>query len=333
MRLSRPRLALACLAALSLAATLPQEEVVLEAGDLRFRWVPDWLQVPGGGDLGNTHGCVAPLPGGDMLFNTDAEHAVVRVSPDGAWKATFGAELRGGLHGMTTRVEGDRIALYLTHTGRHEMVKTSVDGTVEMVLGWPEASGKYDSADQYRPTAVAVAPDGRIFVADGYGRSWVHRYAADGTWLGCFGGQGTAPGQMRTPHGLVIDTRTEPARLVVCDRENGRLQTFDLDGNLLGVHTGHLRRPCSAALHGDHLAIADLAGRVTLLDERFELVGHLGDQPDPKLRAVNGVGKDLWRDGEFLSPHGIGWGADGSLYVLDWNRHGRVTRLQPLQER
>ena len=62
-----------------------------EAGDLRFRWVPDWLQVPGGGDLGNTHGCVAPLPGGDMLFNTDAEHAVVRVSPDGAWKAAFGA--------------------------------------------------------------------------------------------------------------------------------------------------------------------------------------------------------------------------------------------------
>ena len=90
---------------------------------------------------------------------------------------------------------------------------------------------------------------------------------------------------------------------------------------------------CSAALRGDHLAIADLAGRVTLLDERFELVGHLGDQPDPKLRAVNGVGKELWRDGEFLSPHGIGWGADGSLYVLDWNRHGRVTRLEALPGR
>ena len=66
---------------------------------------------------------------------------------------------------------------------------------------------------------------------------------------------------------------------------------------------------------------------MTILNEKNELVCHLGDQPDPNKRAKNGIPKDQWRDGEFLSPHGAAFDANGDLYVLDWNRHGRVTRL------
>ena len=77
-------------------------------------------------------------------------------------------------------------------------------------------------------------------------------------------------------------------------------------------------------------------GRVTLLglDEKGEryVVAHLGDNPEPSRRGVNGVPQEQWADGEFLSPHGIGADAEGNLYVLDWNRNGRVSKLERLKD-
>lgn len=136
---------------------------------------------------------------------------------------------------------------------------------------------------------------------------------------------------MRTPHGLWLDTRGENPRLIVCDRENHRLQFFDLNGKLLHVVEGMLRRPCNVHQHGEHLVVADLAGRVTILDGENKLVCHLGDNPDPKKRAKNGIAMADWRDGEFLSPHGACWDAAGNIYVVDWNRHGRVSKLRRLR--
>lgn len=332
-RLSRPTLALLCLAGLGLAARTSQEDVILKAGDLTFRWAPDWLQVPEGKTLGNTHGCVALAPNGEILFNTDAEHAVVRVSTDGAWIGDFGKDLKGGLHGMTISQDDHKTLITVSHLGRHEVLQYNEKGKLLWTLGWPEESGKYTSANQYRPTAVAIAPDGSIFVADGYGLSWVHKYDAEQKYLFSFGGIGSEKGQMRTPHGLIMDTRGDSPSLIVCDRENSRLQTFDMDGKCTGVYKGDVRRPCSGSIWGQYLAIADLKGRVTILDGAFKLVGHLGDNPDPKLRAVNGVPLGKWKNGEFLAPHGISWGADGSLYVQDWNRRGRVSKLERLDAR
>ena len=96
----------------------------------------------------------------------------------------------------------------------------------------------------------------------------------------------------------------------------------------MGVIEGMLRRPCSIYQHETDLVVADLAGRVTILDAEDKLVTHLGDQPDPKLRARNGIPKSKWRAGEFVSPHGAAWDADGNLYVMDWLRPGRVTKLR-----
>ncbi len=332
-RFSRTSLVLLCLAGLGLAANQSKDDVILKAGPLTFRWVPDWLQVPEDKTLGNTHGCVAEAPNGEILFNTDAEHAVVRVNTEGKWISDFGKELKGGLHGMTITEAKDQTRITVSHLGRHEVLQFNAKGEMLWTIGWPQQSGKYESKNQFRPTAVAIAPDGSIFVADGYGLSWVHKYDAERKYLFSFGGPGTERGKMRTPHGLAMDTRGKEPSLIVCDRENSRLQTFDMNGKCTGVYKEHLRRPCSASIWGEYLAVADLAGRVTILNQKFELLGHLGDNPDPKKRAVNGVPLDQWKNGEFLSPHGISWGSDGSLYVQDWNRLGRVTKLKRLDKR
>jgi hypothetical protein len=314
----------------------PEAEAVLVGeGVQRYRWDEGWLQAPGGDDLGNTHGDVVVGPDGNVYFNTDTERAVMVFAPDGSFVRSFGNELAGGLHGMALVERDGEVLLYLAHTGRHEVLLADLEGSVRATLGWPEASGHYESADQFRPTGVAVAPNGDVYVADGYGLSWIHRYDSAGAYVSSFGGPGTEPGKLRTPHGIWIDTRGAQPRLLVADRENGRLQSFDLEGNHVEVLDVELRRPCMVKERGGYLVVPDLAGRVTILDANNELVCHLGDNPDPARRANNGVPRTDWQVGHFLAPHSAAWDADGNLIVMDWNRFGRVSRLErlPAQKR
>ena len=282
-------------------------------------------------EMGNTHGCMVVRQDGNILVNTDREHAVVVFSPAGEVVGSWGKEFRGGLHGMCHRVEDGKEVLYLAHTRRSEVVKTTVDGKVLWTIGWPEQSGIYENAGQYNPTAVAVAPDGRIYVGDGYGKSWVHCYDKDRNYLKSFGGRGTEDGKMRTPHGLWMDTRGEEPLLLVCDRENHRLQWFTLDGEFVRKMDKDLRRPCNAwPMPDGGLVVADLVGRITFLDKDDKVYGHIGDNPDPTLRAKNGIPRAKWKDGEFLSPHSVCVDAEGHVYVMDWNSLGRITRLIPV---
>jgi sugar lactone lactonase YvrE len=155
--------------------------------------------------------------------------------PDGRFVRSFGKQLANGLHGMTLVQEGGDEFLLLAHTGLHEVWKTTLEGELVWKLEWPEVSRKYGKKEEFLPTSAVQAADGRIYVADGYGKSWVHLYDAERNWLRCIGGPGSAPGKLRTPHGLCIDTRGATPRLLVADRENNRLQAFDLEGEHLGV--------------------------------------------------------------------------------------------------
>jgi DNA-binding beta-propeller fold protein YncE len=303
-------------------------------GGQTYDWVPGFATYPDGRELGNTHGQIAVDKAGRIYFNTDTENAVVIFSADGGYLGAWGTEFAGGMHGMCLVDEGGTEFLYCAHIGRHEVLKCTLDGKVVWTLGFPAEAGIYQNANEYRPTDVAVTADGAIYVVDGYGKGWVHQFDAARAYVRSWGGPGAEPGKFKTPHGITLDTRGREPRLVVADRENGRLQIFDLDGGLRSVITGLFRRPCSSYVHPDgrHLVVPDLAGRVTILDERNELVCHLGDQPDPQKRAQNGVGREHWQDGIFLAPHGAAFDRNGDLFVLDWNRHGRVSRLRRVED-
>ena len=294
-------------------------------GSWTYAWQPGWMNLPDGVETGNTHGCVALDSAGRVYLNTDSARAVMVFAPDGTFLRAFGEDLARGLHGMEITGEGAEERLWLTHTGRHEVLQATLEGEILWRLPWPEESGLYGSAGEYKPTSVAVAPDGRFWVADGYGKGWVHAYSPDRKWLQAFGGPGKEPGKFRTPHGITWDE--EIGRLVVADRENRRLQVFTSDGKLDRVVDSDLRRPChvDAGPHG--WAVAELAGRVSLLDREGNALARLGDQPDPDLRAKNGIPRDQWKDGEFLSPHCAAWGPGGDVWVVDWNAKGRLTRL------
>jgi DNA-binding beta-propeller fold protein YncE len=321
-------------AALAFTATVRQRAsaqagVMLGSGNHRYEWVPDWGPLPGNQDYGNTHGGIVIDEAERLYVNTDTSKAVLMFDTDGRYIGEWGQEFASGLHGMTVvRDCGGDETLWLAHTARHEVVQTTLSGQVLKTLPFPAAAGVYASSAEYQPTGVAVAPNGNIYAADGYGRSYVHQYDATGAYVRSWGGGGNAAGQFNTPHGIWVDTRGAEPLVMVADRENARLQSFDLDGNHVATVSGMLRRPCGVHQHGDEIVVPDLAGRVTILDKNNQLVTHLGDNPDESLRAQNGVARDKWMDGVFISPHSAQWDADGNLYVMDWNFLGRVSKLR-----
>ncbi len=298
------------------------------SGSNTYESVPGWCQIPGGRDvLGPTHGGIVVDKQGLIYFSMDSgDHGLVVYKPDGAFVKAIGKGL-AGMHGLAITEEGGQQFIYAAHLKGQQAVKLTLDGEIVLTIGFPEPSGKYTDKKQYKPTGIAVAPTGDIYIADGYGQNWIHQYDRTGKYIRSFGGPGTEPGQFKTAHGLALDTRGDKPLLLVCDRENRRLQHFDLDGKFVAVITEGLRRPCSVSFHGDRVAVAELQGRVTILGGDNKPVAHLGDNPDQKQWANYGVPPSDWREGIFTAPHGASFDAAGNLYVMDWNKSGRLSRL------
>ena len=200
---------------------------------LAYQVVEGWEQLPR--DYAHRDVAGVAVDSEDRVYlNTDSEHAVVVFDAAGNYLRSFGAELAGGLHGMALIEEDGEERLLLAHIGRHEVLECTLEGEILWTVGWPEESGIYASAEEYKPTSVVALPDGGFLVADGYGASWIHRYDAERKYVASFGGPGTELGKLRVPHGLLLDTSGAEPVLLVADRENHRLQLFDLDGHAQG---------------------------------------------------------------------------------------------------
>ena len=95
-------------------------------------------------------------------------------------------------------------------------------------------------------TDIAFAPNGHLYITDGYGNARVLEYTADGKQVKQWGRPGTSPGEFNLPHAIQID---RDGTIYIADRENGRIQKFNLDGKFLGQITG-LGRVFSLKLAG-----------------------------------------------------------------------------------
>ena len=202
------------------------------------------------------------------------------------------------------------------------------DGRVVRLDDGFELPRPYPADVKYSPTSVAVDARGAIWVADGYGRSLVHRYTPGGEL------DLTIDGGFATPHCAAVVGDA----LLVCDRANGRIQEYDLDGNLQrSLAQGVVVTPTDLVAVGHELALTDFtAARVTVLTRDGELVEHLGTgtrSPEedawPNARDADGniVRPPLRRD-VLNSPHTLAADGDGSLYVTEWLIGGRVTRYR-----
>ena len=302
--------------------------VRMGAGAMTFDTVPGWgLDEDGKSVLGPTHGAVVIDNVGNIY--TSAQIGVFVFTPDGKVIRRFVGDEYSNIHDMEIREEEGVEYIYGARNANAEGIKFNAQtGDIVLKLPFPEESGL--ALKKFSPTAITVAPNGDIILSDGYASNHIFKFDKTGKYLMHFGTKGNDLKQFNTAHGMTLDTRYDPPRLLICDRNHqpkGRLLHYDLDGNYIDEVVTGLGMPTSVAVQGDFVSVPDLHGRVVILDKTNTIIAVLGHNPDANAgRSFNVPQKD-WVEGLFSGTHGSYWDKDGNLYVQDWNTSGRIMKL------
>lgn len=313
---------------------------VLGKGEHQYEAVHDWGELPRTIQYGNTHGVCEDSQGNIYVHHTvhagsESLDTMVVFDHKGKFVRSWGRQFKGGAHGLTIRKEGSEEFLYLSDYQHGIVTKRTLKGEEVFTLGYPAESSAYKpnnngSTVAYRPTNVAIAPNGDIYVGDGYGSSFINQYTAKGEFTRTFGEPGKGDDQLDCPHGLWIDMRGETPLLVVTDRGNSRLQRFTLEGKHVDSIVGTSKMPCYLDERKGDVVIADLMSKVIVLDRKNNVVASLGEGEYSKddWSAVRNQVPGTFVPGRFVCPHGACFDHEGNIFVVEWVEAGRVTKLR-----
>ena len=168
---------------------------------------------------------------GDGLFSNGK---IVIIAPadreagQSGYTAVYGAAGCHACGAHSVRVDPDG-NIWVVDAPGHVVYKMNPQGRVLMELGSKGVAGMSRNTFNL-PTDVGFAPNGDVYVSDGYGNARVVKYTADGQYLLEWGSRGTGPGEFGLPHNLVVD---DEGRVYVTDRDNQRVQVFSAAGEFL----------------------------------------------------------------------------------------------------
>ncbi len=307
---------------LTLVATL-----ALPALGANYTVVPNWAKVPTDEkQIGNMHGDVAVSSKGEVYVSVQGgpKSGVQVYSAKGKYLRNVpGAPT--DFHGFVIRKLADGEHIYGPRLGGQNILKLTLEGKVKLNIPASAIPNEHKNGNRVRLTAMDVAPNGDLFVVDGYSSDKIHHFDKAGKYIKSFGGKkefGT-----KTLHKICIDTRYDPPRILGADREGLRLIHVSLEGKFLGVYAKDVLRPAAVAVHGDLAVTGEIKGRATLYDKNGKVVAQLGHNTKPGETATNRLAPAKWRPGFFSAPHGVAFNAAGDLFVAEYTVFGRIHRF------
>lgn len=308
--------------------------MLIGSGEQRYEWVDNWAAFPDSESArtGHAHHGLVVTESGQILTFHPGEPVALLFDQNGNLQDSWHTNLSNA-HDMDLVKEGNSEYLWLADNLSGQVVKTTLDGKHVMKLQLPELAIYVEG--KYSPTSVAVYQEQHggnddVWVADGYGESYVHRYDRNGNFLGSINGTEGDAGAFKQPHGIFVDHRGASPELYVADRQNSRVQVYDLDGHFKRTFgTEFLYTPSSFIASRDSLMIVEhRASRLTVLDVDDQLVCYIGENLGAEsIEGFPNIPRDLHEPGKFVAPHGMAADAAGNLYVEEWLVGGRTIKL------
>ena len=280
------------------------------SGKYTYEVAEGWGQLPDGWAWGWIPAVACDSQDRVYVYSR-SEHPLVIFDREGNFLETWGEGVLEDAHGIYIDAEDN---VYCTEWLGHCVHKFNSRGELVLTLGTPHQEGENDGDPFRRPTDVAIASTGEIFVSDGYNNARVHKYSAEGEHLLSWGEWGEGPGQFQLSHCVRID---KDDRVWICDRTNCRIQIFDTDGNFLSEWTG-LGHPDQNFFDPNEEIVY-----ITELDHQVSIYTLGGE-----LLTKWGGGQPSDKPGEFSAkPHGIWVDSHGDIYVTEVQADGRLQKF------
>jgi hypothetical protein len=322
---------------------------VLGHGSHRYRLNRQWSSLDAARTpVRNCHEMVFDSKGRLLLLTDEVKNNIIIYNPDGTLSESWGTRWPGG-HGLTLSNENGEEFLFITDGGSFAdpnnpgkslqqagtVSKTTLDGRLVFDIGHPQTIGVYEPGQPYKPTEVAIAPNGDIYVADGYGSDYILHYNHRGEFIRKFGGHDNTDERhnLRNAHGVAVDLRDPGNPVLICtSRMENAFKIFSMDGQYLDTIELPGAFVCRPVIHDEHLYAGvcwskengtgkrnNGTGFVTILDRQNRVVSNLGgNEPvytDGKLQPI-------YQTVRFVEHgHDVAVDAAGDVFVCQWNAH------------
>jgi hypothetical protein len=294
-------------------------------GDFKYKVNKEWgIQDTSKIPVNDCHEMVQDAQGRIILLTNHTKNNIICYDQSGKVKDTWTLKLPGA-HGLTIATEGSEQFLFITDSEINKVYKTTMEGKVLLELDYPKEVSDYKAASEFKPTEVAVAPNGDFYVADGYGQNFIIQYNQKGEYIRHFGGKGEGITAFDCCHGVCIDQRNnQPPTLLITSRSKQEFKRFTLEGDHIETYSIPGCWICRPVIKGDNLYFAVIVtkswwaydGMVAVLDSNNQVVSLPGGTSptfeNDVLQAPEYDGKT------FLNPHDVCIDQDENIYVSQW---------------
>ncbi|MCR9082339.1 MAG: 6-bladed beta-propeller [Cyclobacteriaceae bacterium] len=305
------------------------KDKILGHGDFRYKIDLKWGNLdPDKFPVVNCHEMVMDRKGRMILLTDEPKNNVIVYDQSGKLLETWTLGLQAA-HGLTLVDEGDAEYLWISDNGGR-VIKTTLNGTVVSELVDPRKEGIYESEMRWTPTETAVAPNGHLYVADGYGSQYFLQYDSDGNFIRKFGGPGFEDHQFSTAHGIAVDQRNGKSPTLICtSRGHNSFKRFSLNGEYMETIFLPGAFVCRPVIHGENLYAGVCWSRLRYLEQTPDSGFVTILDKDNRVVSNPGGSEPEYRDGElqlmkqaepvFKHCHDVCIDQDENIYVCQWN--------------
>jgi hypothetical protein len=321
------------------------EELIIGHNGFTYKVDHGWAKISASTHpVINCHEMVQDSKGRLIMVGDDIHNNILIFDKSGQLLDSWGTSFPAG-HGLTISKENDEDFLLIVDNGFYKdlsgksksqhgnVVKTDVKGRIIFSLAQPHTIGAYKDEENYYPTETAVAPNGDIYVADGYGSDYILQFDSRGRFIRKFGGRKNENKEhnLYCAHGVVVDNRDPNNPVLICtSREECCFKVFTLDGKFIKRIDTPGMYVCRPVIHGQHLYAGvcwskdaegkkqNATGFLTILDTNYKVLASPGGTA-PVYK--NGILQQTFQHESKVFKHGhdVCIDEDQSIYVCQWN--------------